>query len=249
MIHPQKKGAEEMKLQTFCFSRKDLRDLSIKCHFLWDDSKILGFVVTRNNVLLSQNLFAVQNLLEFCDEAAKKISVQEKDFSLIEQHIAFHVHGEIESVEEDGRQYSVGIYISPQDNHTIYAPVDGKIAYIEPNKYQVPQWEGDIFRARPNAVESLTVMIGPITFSVEVGKPVYITDRIKFWKNQGEFVNKGEEIGFIVLGSRGKITVNKVYNGRRVRFTPDSNRRGNRVVGGGTILGRIEYQDSQELPI
>lgn len=98
---------------------------------------------------------------------------------------------------------SVRIYIAPNDEHTIFAPVDGSITDIR--KFN-GSWHRKVFQAYEEKTARVTVEFDTnLDFWVEVGKPLYITDRIRLDKGVSGSVIQGEPIGEILLGSLAEV--------------------------------------------
>ena len=116
--------------------------------------------------------------------------------------IVSQVNGIITKIGEDHGK--IRIYISPEDNHVIYAPMTGTITNITSKN---GKWNREIFKANFQVKYArVTVEIDEmIDFWIEVGKPKYITDRIRVTKKIGDKINVGENIGEIILGSLSEI--------------------------------------------
>lgn len=123
-----------------------------------------------------------------------------------EQFIVSPVNGIIESVTEQGNIISIRTYIPATSNHNIFSPKDGVI--IDVKKFN-GEWTRQIFKAFETKIARLTLVIDDIDFWIEVGKPFYITNRIKILKNKGDQVKQGENIGEILLGSLTEIHLDK----------------------------------------
>lgn len=157
------------------------------------------------------------------------------------------VHGTISFVSSDSRSESasaqsaksrvmpvegnlqITIYISPKDNHTIYAPKTGKITNIT---HFNGKWIRKVFQADVEKIARVTIEMDPIDFWIEVGKPLYLTDRIRVEKNIGDNVTKGEQLGEIILGSLAELHVKK---GTFFILSPEI-KEGKKVIGGQSIL-------------
>lgn len=130
------------------------------------------------------------------------------------------VYGEITSITNN----SIEIYISSSDNHNIFAPISGKITNINLDK---GFWKREIqtkyFKTIEYKTGRLTVYIGDVYFWVEVGKPKYITDTIRFDYNINDDIIQGQNIGEIIIGSLAKIyfppdkiKFNDIYIGKKL---------------------------------
>ena len=149
--------------------------------------------------------------------------------------IVAQVSGVITDV--DLERGSIRIYLPPTGDHTIYSPMSGDITSISSVK---GRWKDKVFQAWEDKIARVTVEIDKkIDFWVEVGKPLYITDRIRISKQKNEHVEKGEEIGEVILGSLSEI---HILDGM---FQFEGNAKINQVViGGKTELGRYVVYDT-----
>ena len=137
------------------------------------------------------------------------------------------VNGVISDV--DSRNGLIQIYISPTDNHTIYAPMTGRITNIT---HENGSWTKQVFQAYEEKTARVTIEIdGIMEFWLEVGKPTYITDRIRITKNVGDSIVQGEIIGEILLGS-----LSEVHLLNRQFSVPNNVYVTKRVQGGVTVL-------------
>lgn len=163
------------------------------------------------------------------DEYQKKMSEQ----------IVSITSGVIERVLTQHDLTSIRIYLSPEDAHEIYAPLDSQIIGIEAEQGEFieqvfkayvrktgPSKMGILAHARLNVtIRSTGGQI--ISFWIEVGER-YITDIVKFNRNIGDTIKQGELLGEIVVGSLAQITFGP-------RFKAEV-KQGDKVVGAKTVL-------------
>lgn len=141
------------------------------------------------------------------------------------------VYGTISNISDN----SITIYISPNDNHNIFAPIDGTISEID---IVQGYWKRRVFHAYEDKIGRTIIYISniclpeDISFWLEVGKPMYITDRIQLNKDIDDYVKKGELIGEIILGSLCEIHFHNLNHQNKIRI-------GDKVIGGNTILTRL----------
>ena len=150
------------------------------------------------------------------------------------------VHGVISNININIGKNTITIYISPEDNHTIYAPLDGKLIKI---KNEQGSWKRQIFQAYENKIARTILYIKnnklkePLSFYLEVGKPKYITDRIRLKdhiKVNRELV-EGEEIGEIILGSLSEVHFGNLKYSNNINVH-------DKVIGGKTIIAYVEVE-------
>ena len=124
-------------------------------------------------------------------------------------NVSSPVSGVIEALSN-----KIHIYIAPEDDHSVFAPISGEIIEITPTTGVFTAPLGSQFKATPNHTERwfLTIMSSVIPnlalrMYVEVGKPQYITDTINFLPNVQlqQHVSQGEKLGEIVIGSRAVV--------------------------------------------
>lgn len=99
---------------------------------------------------------------------------------------------------------TITIYISPQDNHDVFAPVSGIVQDIVTEN---GLWHRPMFTV-PSQVKTGRVRVvlnQGVEFWLEVGKPTYITNRVQLNIDKGSHVYAGERIGEIVLGSLSEV--------------------------------------------
>jgi len=121
------------------------------------------------------------------------------------------VHGQVELIEDK----NISIYIAQTDNHDILAPVSGiiEITNVELGKLFLKDNKAVIFEEEkifqiPGHNARITFKINGISFYVEVGKPDYITDKVRLYFHNKDFVRQGAKIGEILIGSRAKVMLN-----------------------------------------
>ena len=137
------------------------------------------------------------------------------------------------SPEIEGPGGLVAIYIAPEDDHTIYAPLGGIVRRIWSERGRfVAEALTVVYEAPVTKTEQLHFEIGDdetlIKFYVEVGKPHYVTDSVALLVEPGWRVDMGQPIGEILLGSRAVIYV---PNAQALRVQI-----GDRLIGGTTVL-------------
>ena len=137
----------------------------------------------------------------------------------------------------NNRDSRVTIYIAKEDDHLVFAPVSGKIHHVFTVNGKFSP-ETNLFVANPNLpYEMHTGRIylewadRRITMALEVGKPKYVTDRVKMSVNFGYEVESGRKIGEILIGSTSYV----YYNSYDYRI-PESVSLGTVVVGGMTAI-------------
>ncbi len=146
--------------------------------------------------------------------------------------VVSHVNGKIISIDKT----KIVIYISPSDNHEIYSPISGKITYVSiTNGNWVRQYYKTIY---PKTGHLSIEMDDKISFWIEVGKPKYITDTIRFDYDKDDVVKQGQIIGEIIIGSLAQMNLPP-----NVKLEP--NIKINSIVEGGkTVL--FKYDDKDE---
>lgn len=122
-------------------------------------------------------------------------------------------------LREDTRGYrgdadfAVGIYVFPEDEHWLYAPVSGKVKWVlaENGAFEVP---GRTFLAKQHEEGRLRIGIVPdcllntvVEILVYVGDPFWVTDRVDLPLKRGEKVEGGKRIGEIVVDSWVDLTI------------------------------------------
>jgi hypothetical protein len=141
------------------------------------------------------------------------------------------VNGIVTDIGDD----TITIYIRRTDDHNIYSPTSGTLTNIY--NYQ-GSWYRHIFQADVNKIARTTISIKnpylnkPISFWLEVGKPKYITDRIRLNKNIGNDLYSGENIGEIILGSLAEIHFNGIQHYKTVT-------KNSILIGGRTLIACI----------
>jgi len=127
------------------------------------------------------------------------------------------------------RRCSVTIYISVDDDHNVFAPIDGKITKMETFEGEITRYL-KIFKSYEKKKGRVKIFINgclSISFWLEVGEG-YVTDRVRLDRFEGDFVSRGENIGEIILGSLSEIHL------------PESSlinvEEGDYLIGGETII-------------
>lgn len=154
------------------------------------------------------------------------------------------VSGIISSIDED----TITIYIRPKDDYSFFAPIDGKLINI---KYYKGSWKKNIFNAQVNKITRMEIIARikilikneyldkPLSFWIEVGKPVYITDIIRLNKKINDKLIQGEKMGEIWLESLVLLHFNGIKHHNIIKYF-------SRVIGGKTILSFIFKTSTQD---
>jgi phosphatidylserine decarboxylase len=131
---------------------------------------------------------------------------------------------------------TITVYISKDDKHTVYSPISGKITNIA--SYD-GSWYRKVFTANVNKTSRVTVYLQndnikdrQVSFWLEVGKPKYITNRIRMDFEKGSKVSKGLAIGEIILGSLSRMRFGGLEHKNMVDV-------GDVVIGGETVLAQV----------
>ena len=134
---------------------------------------------------------------------------------------------------EDITDNKIFIYIPIEANHLIYSPIDGVINSIsfERGLFANSRFVSEPYKTGKLHIFALDQKNREVFFSIEVGKPAYVTDTIDFYKEKNDQIKKGEIIGEIILGSRCSIEAD-----REVFIVNPNLRKHSVVVGGSTIL-------------
>ena len=146
-------------------------------------------------------------------------------------YIVSPVNGIVTDIGPD----TITINIRPNDKHHVYGPLDGLFVDISS---QQGSWYRHVFHANVNKIARTTISIkniqlnAIISFWLEVGKPKYITDRIRLDRNVGDIIHRGELIGEIILGSLAEVHFNGLPHQTYVT-------RGSILVGGRTVVAYI----------
>lgn len=100
----------------------------------------------------------------------------------------------------------IRIFLSAEDDHTIYAPMTGRITSL---RLEEGRWNRKVFQAFKSKNGRLHVTIdNQVTFWIEVGLPRYaITDKIRFDYDVGDVVTAGNPVGEILFGSLSEIQI------------------------------------------
>lgn len=146
------------------------------------------------------------------------------------------VNGKIRKVEKGSPRY-ITIYIPVEANHDVHAPVTGTIESMDREKGSIRRSSATVstFQAESGEIGRLTIgILTPdgthVSFFLEVGKPVYVTDRIRINRGLGDKVKSGEVIGEIILGSLARVYLPP--GSALVPFLA----KGDQVVAGQTVL-------------
>lgn len=124
----------------------------------------------------------------------------------------------------------IGVYIrgpfdEEQDDHTIYAPINGKLIF----EYFDGIMKDKDFFSNLNKKGYIKFTIGSIKFNVYVGKG-YVTNQIKMFVENNNYVKKKEKLGEIVIDK---------YNSYATIYPPYSIKTlkiGDIIIGGKTVF-------------
>lgn len=149
------------------------------------------------------------------------------------------VYGVVSDIGDD----SITIYIARNDDHRVFAPTSGTVTQIE--SFQ-GSWTRNIFQASVHKTARTTITIQnqhydlPVSFWLEVGKPKYITDRIRIDKGKtvGEMLTQGEQMGEILLGSLAEVH----FNGLRHKTLVQ---RGTKLLGGKSAIAKLFLEERE----
>ena len=134
-------------------------------------------------------------------------------------------HGTVEHVTPR----SLDIYIAPEDEHGVFAPISGHLLRVESER---GEFMGTQFQVPYHKTERVVLTFQGsinVTLWIEVGKPQYITDNVRFSVGAGTYVRAGDHIGDILLGSRAGLVLS-----REATITA---RRGQHIRGGKDTVG------------
>jgi len=123
-------------------------------------------------------------------------------FNDIDNLILSPVYGKVVKI----KGLFIQIYISQNDNHDIFSPIYGKINQIY---FKNGIFKDDTFHSEYDHTGRLFIKMeniyGNLKFIIEVGKPQYITDTIKVSVSENDFLESGQKIGQIIIGSTAYI--------------------------------------------
>ncbi len=124
----------------------------------------------------------------------------------------------------------VSIFLSIFDVHVNRSPIAGRIVQVDyrPGKFLVATKERASLENEQNVV-TVENQYARVVFKQIAG---LIARRIVFWKNKGDLIGLGERVGLIKFGSRVDIIMPP-----QVKVMV---RKGERVKGGISIIGRVE---------
>jgi hypothetical protein len=149
------------------------------------------------------------------------------------QSIVSPVSGRISKVGAD----SIRIYISPNDDHRVFAPIGGRVARVDVHQ---GRWKRKVFEANVDKIAQTRIFIKDsslsqhVSFWLEVGYPKYITNRVRIdhGGKVGDVLEQGEQMGEIVLGSLAEVQFNGLSHVNVFQV-------GAKVTGGETIISYI----------
>ena len=127
---------------------------------------------------------------------------------------------------------SIWINIHVQDIHTVHAPFDASITKVNAapvGTYTAPKGEiGRVF------VDMVSLQNPAVTaqLMLEVGTPLYVTDRIRLRIPRSMTVRRGQYMGEILLGSLSTLTL----SGEGVWLV----RKGDALIGGETLIATLQ---------
>ena len=142
--------------------------------------------------------------------------------------------GKIETLAKDIAKecYVVSIFMSPFDVHVNRAPLDGKIIFVrhEKGKYFAAFDLKNSLMNEKNEIIIENRKIGKVKVIQIAG---FLARRIICTVSEGEKVNKGQQVGSILLGSQ----VSLILPTRKIELIV---RAGQRVIGGETIIANLK---------
>ncbi len=134
--------------------------------------------------------------------------------------------GTVTSMEDDGVNITVSMFLSLLDAHVIYAPITGTVQHVEEisgNSY----WAND-----PKSSDNYQYLVTLQTKSHEIVKVRMISGKlvpqISVWVTEGQTIRAGDYLGLIHFGSRCEVKYPSRY-GVQVKVN-DS------VLGGESLL-------------
>ena len=144
---------------------------------------------------------------------------------------------------DDSAPFQISIFLSPLDVHINRSPIEGEIVDVtyKPGAFHIASRD---IASVENEQNILTVKGSKVTVTVRQVAGI-MARRLVLWKRAGDRVGLGERIGLMKFSSRMDVI-----------FPPDVEimvRKGDRVKGGVTIIGRIEpaskAPDAAALPV
>lgn len=103
---------------------------------------------------------------------------------------------------------AVQIYIPVKEIHTVHAPISGVVAAINAEEGMLTTEHGrTVFEVPEPKVGKAWIRVDDVekdlsvAFWLEVGKPQYVTNKVRLDVKTGDRVTAGQEIGEIILGS------------------------------------------------
>jgi len=133
----------------------------------------------------------------------------------------------------DAAKGLIGVYVAPEDSHEIYSPIDGAIDRFETYHGRWIREMGSFRVHDQTRIGALLINFEPLTLSIEVGHGKYITDTVKIDAKEGEYLNVGQRIGHIVIGSYYEL---HFRGGQRVAIHITN---GQHVIGSQTVMADI----------
>jgi phosphatidylserine decarboxylase len=130
---------------------------------------------------------------------------------------------------DDSAPFQISIFLSPLDVHINRSPIEGEIVDVtyKPGAFHIASRD---IASVENEQNILTVKGPKVTVTVRQVAGI-MARRLVLWKRAGDRVGLGERIGLMKFSSRMDVI-----------FPPDVDmlvRKGDRVKGGVTIIGRI----------
>lgn len=141
--------------------------------------------------------------------------------------------GKVTRIEETEAGKVVSVFLSPLDVHINRSPIDGtvtKIDYIAGKKMPATSNEASLVNER----NSLTITNGDLTVVCTQIAGI-LARRIVCWSKQGDELERGERFGLIKFSSRTDLLMPP-----NVEIAVSI---GDRVVGGETIIARMQKPD------
>src|SRR5499427_6251357 len=145
---------------------------------------------------------------------------------------------------DDSAPFQISIFLSPLDVHINRSPIEGEIVDVtyKPGAFHIASRD---IASVENEQNILTVKGSKVTVTVRQVAGI-MARRLVLWKRAGDRVGLGERIGLMKFSSRMDVV-----------FPPDVEmlvRKGDRVKGGVTIIGRFEpasnlAPDATALPV
>jgi phosphatidylserine decarboxylase len=130
---------------------------------------------------------------------------------------------------QDGASSQVSIFLSPLDVHINRSPIAGEVTGVVYKRGAFHVASRDI--ASVENEQNILTLSGPHCTVVMRQVAGALARRLVLWKRQGDKVSIGERIGLMKFGSRVDLIIPA-----EVELLV---RRGDRVIGGVTVIGRI----------